>query len=145
MREMKIALVAAPCEVTRYLPGLVAKHLPLGYRLWEIGEVCCTLDEEKFFFDFDAFFEWCGDNERDPFDCPLYLCEPQYAYPACQISGDWFHDILPTDDRELPDELAAAMDAFNAAIRAYDKPTCWYATALQVRAQVHLGESEANT
>ena len=52
--------------------------------------------------------------------------EPEY--PQC-LDADYFSDSLPTDDEgDLPADLAAAVDAFNAVIQARrdrNEPTCW--------------------
>ena len=55
-----------------------------------------------------------GDAMDENIDEPMLLiCEPVYAR---QIESDYFCDELP-EDGDLPTEIEAAMDAFNAAIK----------------------------
>ena len=53
------------------------------------------------------------DAESEGIDEPMLLiCEPEYA---AKITPDYFRDQLP-EDGDLPPEIEAAMDAFNAAV-----------------------------
>lgn len=46
-------------------------------------------------------------------DLRLLICDPQYA----QLDDEDFENIIPDDSYGIPDELSAAIDAFNAAMK----------------------------
>jgi len=46
-------------------------------------------------------------------DLRIVICEPQCA-PS--LEADWFTDVLPSEDYDVPDALLEAIDTFNATM-----------------------------
>ena len=70
-----------------------------------------------------------GDDGDDIAGLRLVLCDPQCVR---QIDTDYFCDELP-EDGEAPDELLAAMDAFNAATTGVI--VSWYPGKMRARVE----------
>jgi hypothetical protein len=65
--------------------------------------------------------EEAKDKDYEP-EIQVVLCEATYLHP---LDSDIWSDELP-EDRELPDAVAVALDAFNKVLEAQG-PSCWYA------------------
>ncbi len=80
----------------------------------------------RYFQDVEDVDEYCADNECSPDSLRLYLCEPNYGR---ELDASFFEDDLPSEDEgEVPEEIQTAIDAFNAAVKAYGKPLSWSPT-----------------
>lgn len=96
------------------------KYAALPEREWDGASFVTEYDGDRYFCDEDAIIEHCYDNECSVSSLMLAHCKPVYGR---QFDEDDFCDCLP-DDGELPDEIQAALDVCNAAIRAYG-PLSW--------------------
>lgn len=92
---------------------------------WDGSSVIYSETGDHYFPDLEDLQIWCEEGGCSPEDLCLYLCEPNYAR---EIDDDFFCDELGEDD-EIPDDLRTAMDAFNAAVRAYEAPLSWSPTS----------------
>jgi hypothetical protein len=99
---------------------------------WDGETPLVIFRDDRYFFDADDFFDWCECEEIDPASVMLVLCEPEYLH---QIDTDTWSDDLP-EDGELPDDVAAAVDALNKVIAAAG-PSCWREGKQRVTLQRH--------
>lgn len=90
---------------------------------WDGISLIYSKSTDRYFNDPEEVYEYAEGEETDPDEMRLFLCTPNYAW---EIDSSIYEDIIPSDDEgELPDELQKAMDAFNAAVKAYGKPVSW--------------------
>lgn len=78
---------------------------------WDGKQMVYSEAREEFYSSPEDAGEW--EETEDLSVLRLVLCEPQYVR---QLDSDDFEDDLP-EDGEMPDELAEAVDAFNAATK----------------------------
>lgn len=74
-------------------------------------------DGDEYFFDPSELETFCDEREVNPESLMLVTCEPQHLR---EVEDDYWESELP-EDGELPKEIAAALEAFNAVIRAHGK------------------------
>lgn len=98
---------------------------------WDGETPFCLDDSDHYFFDADSFYDWLFDQNEDgdeddqrirAEDVRLVLCDPVHYRP---IDADYWYDDMP-EDGDLPDDIAAALDALNAVIRAHKDPAAWF-------------------
>jgi hypothetical protein len=90
---------------------------------WDGDSPVCIWRDDRYFWSLDEFEDWAEDEGIDKSKVMLVHCEPQYAP---KISEDFACDVLPEDhEGDLPAEIQSAVEAFNAAIKAYGKPLSW--------------------
>lgn len=76
---------------------------------------------DKYLFGKDELLEFMHECEvKNPDELELFLCEPNYLR---EIESDQWCDDLP-DDGDLPPEVEAALEVFNAVLRAAE-PVSW--------------------
>jgi len=76
---------------------------------------------DKYLFGKDDLLDLMQDSKvTDPDELELFLCEPNYLR---EIESDQWCDDLP-DDGDLPPEVEAALEVFNAVLRAAE-PVSW--------------------
>lgn len=95
---------------------------------WDGTTPVCIHDGDQYFFDDGEFYDWCVDEGVNPSDVKLVHCDPHFAK---QVEEDNWCDDLP-EDGELPSEIQAALDEFNAKIRACKEPLSWWPTKVAV-------------
>lgn len=102
------------CDACREKADL-ERYLARPAAPWAQGMIFSEATDE-YYEDLDSFLEACFDYDTDipidPIDLRPVLCEPNYAR---QLEEDFFGDELP-EDGDLPDDIATAVEAFNAAI-----------------------------
>jgi len=102
-------------------------------KAWEVYKTCARQEwdgqtplfsdvYDKYFFGEEELREYCEYNDMAPSDLRLYLCVPNYAR---ELDASYFDDDLADDADDLPYEIAAAITAFNATLKAYGKPLSW--------------------
>jgi hypothetical protein len=97
-------------------PDCIEKHDAARFaarprKPWDGTAMLYSDSLDRYFSDpMDAQCEAIDEDIDDP---RLIICEPVYARP---IELDYFQDELPEDSEDLPPEIEAAMDAFNAAV-----------------------------
>lgn len=79
-----------------------------------VGQPVYSDSEDKFFFDSDEIEEYCEENEINPEDLRLQVCNPTY-YP--EVCADYWEEVLP-EDGELNSLLVKELEDFNKVIRA---------------------------
>lgn len=108
------------CEACRKEAD-AAKFAAMPSIEWDEEVPIVIFGTDIYFFDVDSLFDYLVDNEIDPDNAPLVVCEPNMAR---EIDGDeHFVDDLP-EDGEISSTLRAAIDALNAVIRA-EPPLSW--------------------
>jgi len=125
-----------PC----YKKKQAAKFEAMPRRVWDGVEPICLFDGDKYFFDCDIaeLEEYAEECQCEVDDLRLVFCEPQYA---TQLEPyDLYQDLLP-EDGELPDEIIAAIDVFNAAIKDLP-PLSWLPGKVAVALNVPTAEGE---
>lgn len=70
-------------------------------------------DSDTFLMDASDVYDFCEDRELSFDDAEFRLCKPNHPR---MIEADDFYDDIP-EDGELPDEVIAAIDAFNASVK----------------------------
>lgn len=79
---------------------------------WDGKQMVYSETLDRFYPNPDEAWEEADDEGVDLASMRLVLCEPQYAR---QLDVDDFADEMPEDGEE-PDELVAALNAFNSAV-----------------------------
>jgi hypothetical protein len=102
----------------------LAQYQAMPFKEWD-GETPLTLnDDDRYFWSEDDLLEYCEEENIQPEDLRLVICEPNYAW---QIDDDYYCDILP-EDHTLADaypDLADAIEKVNEMIRKKEKPLSW--------------------
>lgn len=99
------------------------KYLALPRVPWDGIAPLNIWGTDTYFFDEDSLKDHCFDNDCQPKDLPLVICEPKYADPI--DANEHYCDDIP-EDGEVPAEIQNAFDVLNAAIKACTDPLCWY-------------------
>ena len=108
------------CTAIRRFKDWEKKWRESDYLIWDGNEPVFSEAWEKYFFSETALSDYIEENEGfDVREARLYLCIPNYAR---DLATDYFCDEMPEDDDYLPNELADAIAAFNAALTTYGKP-----------------------
>lgn len=88
---------------------------------WDHETPLYSQTHDKYLFDKDDLFDlMCEAQVTDPDELELFICEP---VKLGEIQRDYWVDDLP-EDGELPPEVEAALEAFNAVIRE-SEPVGW--------------------
>lgn len=72
----------------------------------------CIFNDDTYFFDEDSLLMHCEENEIEPTELKLQLCQPNYPAP---ISSDIWEDIF-AEDGDYP-ELEKMIDEFNKKLK----------------------------
>jgi len=90
-----------------------AKFAQRERRPWDGTQMVYDEASDRFFASPDEVFEWADDEAIAHAALRLVLCDPV----TCRLlDADHFSDELP-EDGDLPDVVAEAIDAFNAAVK----------------------------
>lgn len=100
------------CESCRHKKN-AEEYKNMSFKEWDKNEPICTLDGDKYFFEEDELQIYCEENEIDPEDLMLVICEGNYP---STIHEDYWQDDLP-EDGEIPEELQKKVDEINALIK----------------------------
>lgn len=96
---------------------------------WDGETPFCLEDGDTYFHDVDEFFDWFDDasfdDETKPEDVRLLLCVPTLI-KTLDVEDILGSDYETIEEFELPDEIAKALEALNVAIKANNKPLCWW-------------------
>ncbi|AEJ01219.1 hypothetical protein Nit79A3_1387 [Nitrosomonas sp. Is79A3] len=96
-------------------------YLIIERREWDQKTPLFSQSHDKYLFDKDDLFDlMCEAQVTDPDELELFICEPNHLG---EIESDYWADYLP-DDGELPPEVEAALEEFNAVIRK-SEPVSW--------------------
>jgi hypothetical protein len=98
----------------------IAKYDALPRAEWDGRAMLYSMTADRYFESPDDAEAWL-DLGQTLSDLRLVICEPQNLR---EVDEDYWHDELP-EDGELPDAIAVALEALNAAIRANTQFT-WY-------------------
>jgi hypothetical protein len=98
----------------------VARYHAMTKAEWDGVAMIYSEARDRFFSSPEDAEDWLDDGETME-SLRLVLCEPQNLQ---EVDEDYWHDELP-EDGELPDAIAVALEALNAAIRANTQFT-WY-------------------
>lgn len=85
---------------------------------------CCKIwDDDTFFFSPEEdISEYCLNNDIDPADLCLEVCEAKIE--LSKVGEDYWADELP-EDHDLPPKIEEALNALNKAIKEHS-PTVWW-------------------
>jgi hypothetical protein len=109
------------CEACRK-SRRIERFNALESRPWDGRDPVYLFDHDEFFFDEQAFLDWCDADDTDPASVRLVFAEP-VVHPGFDAS--YFDNHMPEDwDYCLPDRIQQALDALNVAIRDAG-PMCW--------------------
>ncbi len=101
------------CENCRRKNAL-ERYQKYPFKEWDGKEPVCMFDGDKYFFSEEDIEMYLEDNEElQPEDLRLVICEPNYAH---EISEDWWADDLP-EDGEMPKALSDKIDELNKFIK----------------------------
>lgn len=101
-----------------------ARYEAMPIHEWDGKCMLATLDDDRFWTDFDEFFEWCDDNETDPETVLLVGTDPRGLR---EIDEDDWADALP-EDADLGDVapgVELALRELNKAIERAGTVSWW--------------------
>lgn len=90
------------------------RYEALPFQAWDTEQPICSFDGQHYFFDEEELIEHCEENEINPDDLLLVICEPNYMR---EVYWDHWEDVWP-EDRNLPEVVEKALIELNKAIRA---------------------------
>lgn len=97
------------------------RYNAMPFKEWD-GETPVVISgDDHYFFNEDDIEEYCDDQEIQPEDLQLIICEPNRLF---EINEGHWEDVLPEDDYSFPKEVTIALEALNKAIRE-SKPVSW--------------------
>lgn len=118
----KSRLFCPSCEDKRDLE----RWLALPVVEWDGMTPLC--EDDTYFFSYDDVISHCDSNLVNPSDLRLVLCKPNYA--AHLDASYWEGDLA--EDRDVPEWLEKAIEAFNEVIAAQREPLSWSAGKFRV-------------
>jgi len=116
------------CEKCRAAKDRLA-YQGLEFVEWD-GETPLTLySGDRYFFDEDDVYDYCEDQDLDPADLDLVVCEPEYGREI--DPDDWACDFLPEGHSlsEAAPDIYQAIESLNQVIRgreARKDPLSWF-------------------
>jgi hypothetical protein len=109
------------CEDCRHKAD-IERYNKLPFKEWDGDESVYSHACDKYFFNEEDLVEYCEENEIEPQELRLVICE-QNNYN--EVESDYWADIMPDDgDGDLPKELQKALDNLNSVIHTL--PPCSY-------------------
>lgn len=87
---------------------------------WDGGPLCIFRDD-TYFWDIDDVERYCDEHHLKASELHLVVCDPVMAR---EIDADHWSDDLG-EDGDLPPDIEAALEVFNAVIRAHKAPLSW--------------------
>lgn len=90
------------------------------FEVWDFKEVVYDHISDKYFFDVDQLEEYLEEEEINPQDLQLVICEPNNLYA---LNYDYWNDCL-TDDQDLPKELEELIKKVNEFCKGHG-PISW--------------------
>ena len=100
--------------------GWQSSSRPYPVEKWDGETPCCVFDSDIYFFDEDSLLDYVAEHEPDA-ELRICKCKPMHL---SFVNEDNWADDLP-EDGELPDEVAAAVEALNKAISEAG-PVSWW-------------------
>ena len=95
---------------------------------WDGETPLMLYDSDIFFFDSDSILYFCEENEMDPVELKVLLCNP-VPYPRFDI--DNFLAGVMSEDGDIPEEVIDAADKLNSALSKME-PQLWESTDVAV-------------
>lgn len=99
-----------------------ARYMALPEVPFEEVECCMLWEDDKFFFDPGDVAEYLENNDLQPEDIQLQVCEAKDK--LSHVHEEQWQDELP-EEGELPEEIRTALKALNEAIDNHS-PTIWW-------------------
>ena len=100
----------------------VDRYNKLPFKEWDGESLVYSHYAEQYFRDESEVEDYCNDNEVNPEDLRLVLCDPCYIE---EIDGSQWEDLLPEDCDYFPKKVQEAIDAFNLAVKDFP-PLSWF-------------------
>jgi len=111
------------------------RYYALPVEKWNGDTPICLWDDDRYFFDEDAFLDFLADLKHDDptaeHEVQAVLCEPGRLH---LISDDEWVDDLPDNgeyDHDIPEEVAAKVAELNEIIKQ-QAPVCWYPGKIRI-------------
>lgn len=101
-----------PCASKRFQEGYQNKP----YKYWDLETPLCLYSDDKYFFDIDDIETYLEDNNLQPEDIDLMICEGNFL---SNIEEDYWEDIMPENWDSMSDgnkEFAEKLKEFNEFI-----------------------------
>lgn len=87
----------------------------------------CLWEDDKFFSDMDDVYQYCEDNDIDPADIQLILCEKRHG--ISEVNIDELNEEYTTEDglgvSHFHPDIAQKVEELNKLIRE-TKPSLWF-------------------
>ncbi|QDP48152.1 MAG: hypothetical protein Unbinned6437contig1000_6 [Prokaryotic dsDNA virus sp.] len=117
-------LVNSYCE-SCHKKGRLEKFKSYELVEWDGKHPFAIFDTDEFFFDFDSFSDYVTNNELNPNNLRLVLCEPNYMR---QVEADYWEDEFPEggDDSCIPGDILSALETLNELIGNKKEILSWY-------------------
>lgn len=113
------------------------KYQAMPFIEWDGTTPIMLHDDDELFCNEGDILSFCENNDLNPDDLRLVVCEPQYAYEI--DTYDIYNDLLPVDMtlEDVAPELVEAIEDLNKKIRNYKKPLSWtpgkYRTSIKIK------------
>lgn len=98
------------------------KFAAMERKEWDGTTPLCLYHADRYFWDIDELTDYCEENEVQPDQLNLVICEPIYAREI--DPNEYYHDDLP-EDGEVDSELEAAFEELNKLIRESKPILSW--------------------
>lgn len=100
----------------------IEKYEKMERKPWNGTDALYSQADDLYFFDAGELDQYCEDEEVKPESLRLIICVPTHAHTI--DPNDYYCDDLP-EDGELPDDIAAAFQELNDAIRESKSILSW--------------------
>jgi hypothetical protein len=107
------------CHDIRY----IEKYNKMERKEWNGTDVLYSQVADEYFFDKDSLMAYCEENEIQPDELRLIICEP--TYPHLINPHDEYCNDLP-EDGEVPDEILDIFEELNEALKESKVILSWY-------------------
>jgi hypothetical protein len=116
----KTYTMCAECRTKKEIERFHAKE----FKVWE-GEPLCLDGSDEYFFDEDALFDYCADNNVKSDDLHLVICDPNYA---SEVDEERWYDELPEDQylHDVAPDISEALERLNKVIRESNTILSWF-------------------
>lgn len=98
------------------------KFAAMERKEWDGTTPLCLYHADRYFWDIDELMDYCEENEVQPAQLDLVICDPIYAREI--DPNEYYCDEL-AEDGDVPAEIADAFAELNARIKEHRQALSW--------------------
>jgi hypothetical protein len=101
----------------------IESYYRMPYKQYKQDMVVYCDIHDKYFFDYDSILDFCDYEGIEVDELRLIVCKPNK--PSNIDPYEYYEDILPEEDIDLPDDILEAFDKLNNTLNNSDSIVSW--------------------